>query len=278
MPVLAVIAPGQMGAAVARRVAGHGARVVTSLIGRGPASVERARAAGMVPVADAEIAEADMILSIVPPAEAEALAVRFVPFLNRATRKPLYVDCNAVSPGTVQRIAGTVEPTGCGFVDVGIIGPPPAEAATRTVFYASGEAAPGFALLRDFGLDVRILAGPVGAASALKMSYAGITKGLTALGGAMMLAAGDAGLAEALAAELLESQPALAAWLRRQVPRMYDKAYRWVAEMQEIAAFAGGETGVIYDGAAHWYAAMARDAAGANISSTALDDFVRRLG
>jgi hypothetical protein len=59
---------------------------------------------------------------------------------------------------------------------------------------------------------------------------------------------------------------------------MYDKAYRWVAEMQEIAAFAGGETGVIYDGAAHWYAAMARDAAGANISSTALDDFVRRLG
>ena len=85
--------------------------------------------------------------------------------------------------------------------------------------------------LNGFGLDTRLVDGPAGAASALKMSYAGLTKGFTALGAAMMLGAERAGCAEALRAELAESQPHFLAWLSRQVPRMYPKAYRWVAEM-----------------------------------------------
>ena len=71
------------------------------------------------------------------------------------------------------------------------------------------------------------------------MSYAGITKGFTALGAAMMLAATRGGSAEALQAELAESQPALLGYLTRQVPSMYPKAYRWVAELEEIAGFVG---------------------------------------
>src|SRR3954451_12161861 len=90
---------------------------------------------------------------------------------------------------------------------------------------------------RAHGLDIRIVGGGMGAASALKMSYAGITKGLTALGAAMMLGAARAGVAEALYAELAASQPALLAWFTRQIPGMYQKAYRWVAEMEEIAEF-----------------------------------------
>src|SRR4029077_2813888 len=77
------------------------------------------------------------------------------------------------------------------------------------------------------------------AASALKMSYAGITKGLTALASTMMLAGESGGSAQALRAEFAESQPALLAWFDRQVPSMYSKAYRWVAEMDEISGFVG---------------------------------------
>ena len=98
-----------------------------------------------------------------------------------------------------------------------------------------GPHAAGFAKLNDYGLIVRVLEGPLTAASALKMSYAGITKGFTALGAAMMLAATRGGSAEALKAELAESQPALLGYLTRQVPSMYSKAYRWVAEMDEIS-------------------------------------------
>ena len=120
---------------------------------------------------------------------------------------------------------------------------PAAEAgkSTNTKIYASGPAAADFAKLNDYGLIVRVLDGPLTAASALKMSYAGITKGFTALGAAMMLAATRGGSAEALKAELAESRPDLLRYLSNQVPSMYSKAYRWVAELDEIAAFVGDE-------------------------------------
>ena len=108
-------------------------------------------------------------------------------------------------------------------------------------FYASGAAAARFAALREYGLDVRVLDGPLSAASALKMSYAGITKGTQAIGAAMMLAATRGGSAEALLKELEFSQQDLLALFRQQLPMMPAKAYRWIAEMQEIAGFVGDD-------------------------------------
>ena len=131
--------------------------------------------------------------------------------------------------------------TGCPFVGAGIIGPPPKPGSTNTRIYASGPSAKDFARLNDYGLIVRVLDGPLTAASALKMSYAGITKGFTALGAAMMLAATRGGSAAALKAELADSRPDLLRYLSNQVPSMYSKAYRWVAELDEIASFVGDE-------------------------------------
>ena len=91
--------------------------------------------------------------------------------------------------------------------------------------------------LKDWGLDLRAIDRLVGAASGMKMSYAGITKSTTAIGMAMLLRAARFGIAEALLAELAASQPALLAYFRAGIPRMYDKAYRRVAEMEEISAF-----------------------------------------
>ena len=222
-PVVAILAPGSMGSAVGARLVAHGVTVTTPLAGRSAASAERARAAGMTPVDDAKIATADFVLSIVPPGDALSVSERFAPMFAASNEKPVYVECNAVNPATVARIEAVVGPTGAPFVDAGIIGPPPQPNTTNTIFYASGADAPRLASLAEYGLNVRLMDGPVGAASALKMSYAGITKGFTALGAAMMLAAMRQGTADALYAELAVSQPALHGWLTRNMPRMYPR-------------------------------------------------------
>ena len=278
MPVIAVIAPGAMGAAVGARLVEHGAEVWTVLAGRSPASAARARAAGMMDVDARQIGAADIVLSIVPPGEAVAMARFLSPVLREPSRKPVYADCNAVSPQTVGAIAAEVDAAGAGFVDAGIIGSPPKPGTPGPLIYTSGPHAPALGMLAQHGLRVSDLRGPVGAASGLKMSYAGITKGLTALASAMMLAATRFGAAPALAAELAASQPDLLKYLTRSVPDMYPKAYRWVAEMQEIAAFASenAPTRDIYIGIAALYAELAQDAAGPKQEIGALDAFLGR--
>ena len=238
MAVIGVIAQGMMGAGVGRRLHESGAEVRTLLTGRSAKSAERAQAAGMEPAADehALLAGSDFFLSILPPGEAEALARQLAPALKPLDRKPVYVDCNAVSPQTAISIGEIIAPTGADFVDGGIIGGPPRPGYSPTI-YASGPTAGQTAVLRDWGIDWRVIDGPIGAASALKMSYAGITKGTTAIASAMLLGAARCGCGEALIAELTESQPEMLARFRDGIPRMYDKAYRWVAEMEEISDF-----------------------------------------
>ncbi len=167
--------------------------------------------------------------------------------------------------------------TSCSFVGAGIIGPPPKPGTTNTKIYASGPHAADFARLNDYGLIVRVLQGPLTAASALKMSYAGITKGFTALGAAMMLAATRGGSAEALKAELAESQPALFGYLTRQVPGMYSKAYRWVAELEEISAFVGADHDehAMLEAAARFYERIAQDVDGDKKETGELDKFIK---
>src|SRR6516162_8894149 len=97
-PQIAIIAPGQMGAGVAARLAEHGVEVLTSLVGRSEASRRRAEQAGMREADSERILRADVLLSILPPGEAVALAASFAPRLAAHNLRPLYVDCNAVSP------------------------------------------------------------------------------------------------------------------------------------------------------------------------------------
>jgi putative dehydrogenase len=277
-PVVAVIAPGMMGAAVGKRLVDHGLKVLTSLKGRSAETSERAKTAGMVSASDEEIAATDFILSILPPGDAVALAQRFAPALTASNSKPVFVDCNAVSPPTVERIAAAIAPTGSPFVDAGIIGAPPKPGDAGPRFYASGPDAPRFAKLKDFGLDIRVLGGPMSAASAMKMSYAGITKGTQALGAAMLLAATRGGTADALFAELQGSQPQMLAWLKRNLALMPPKAYRWVAEMHEIADFVGEDPAAheLYLGAAHFYEQIAQDFDGEKTQVSALEAFMSK--
>jgi L-threonate 2-dehydrogenase len=277
-PVVAVIAPGMMGAAVGKRLVDNGVKVLSSLTGRSAETATRAKAAGMAAAGDEEIAACDFILSILPPGDAVALAERFQPALKASNAKPVYVDCNAINPKTVDRAAAVIAPTGCPFVDSGIIGSPPKPGDAGPRFYASGPAAPRFATLRQYGLDVRVLDGAMSAASALKMSYAGITKGTQAIGAAMMLAATRAGSADALFAELSSSQKEMFAWFKRGLALMPPKAYRWVAEMHEIAGFVGEDPTAheLYEGAAHFYERIAEDFDGDKKDVKALTEFLSK--
>lgn len=279
---VAVVAPGNMGAGVARRLAEHQVRVLTTLDGRGAASAARAHEAGMVAVPFDRLVEAQLVLSIVPPASAVSLAKHLAPALT-AERKargssdggPVFVDCNAVNPETVQEIAAIITATGTPFVDAAIIGQPPKPGAPGPHFYASGAEAARFKLLGDYGLDIRVLDGPVGAASALKMCYAGINKGLAAIGAAMIIAASRSGATAALYQEMSESLPNVLQSLRRQIPDMLPKAYRWVGEMHEIAEFVDDDPAArdIFNGLARLFDQIAQDVGAQRRESATLTDF-----
>jgi L-threonate 2-dehydrogenase len=261
-PVVAIIGAGEMGAAVGQRLHKGGVGVLTSLKGRGAQSVERVRLAGLETIDDDDelVARADFVLSIVPPASAMEVARRFHRPLKQSGVHPVFADCNAISPKTVKSIAEVLSTSGCRFVDAGIIGGPPSNRdSSGPRFYASGADAPELARLAGYGLDIALIDGPIGAASALKLSYAGITKGLIAIGAAMVAGASRAGAAELLRAELMRTQPDLVARFERHLPSMLPKAYRWVAEMQEIAEFLGDDAlgAPIYRGASALYQQIA---------------------
>jgi putative dehydrogenase len=274
-PIVAIVAQGAMASALAARLTQHGIEVRTTISGRSEASRARATAAGMKPVDMRQLLEADILLSVLPPSAALGFAQGLAPELRATARKPLYVDCNAVSPESARAIAKVITTTGTEFVDAGIIGLPPREGYAGPKIYASGNQAPRLAQLRSFGIDIRILSGDIGAASGLKMAYAGITKGLTAVATVMILAAARAGLSEALEQELSESEPLLRDALSRRIPDMLPKAYRWIDEMHQISNFALPDLAgaAIYDGAAKLYERMAIDYAGAKHEASALTQF-----
>jgi len=262
-PVIAIIGAGEMGAAVGRRLREAGARVLISLNGRSAASVDRVRCAGLKGINDDQRLTdgVDCILSIVPPAAALEVAERLSTPLRNAASPPPFADCNAISPTTMHRIERLLDPLP--VIDAGIIGGPPLsgsqDPSAGPRFYASGPHAHRLAALTRYGLDIVVMDAPIGAASGLKLAYAGLTKGFTALAAAIVTAASRDGLAEALRIELGRSQPQFLDRIDRLVPAMFPKAYRWVAEMEQIAEFiadpAAGAT--IYEGAASLYEAIA---------------------
>ena len=277
-PAVAVIAQGTMGAGVGGRLAERGVEVLTSLAGRSAGSVERAAKAGMRDASDDEIARAEIVLSIVPPSEALGLAERMAPALARAPRKPLYIDCNAISSALVQRIGQVIAPTGSAFADGGIIGGPPRAGNDGPSIYVAAAPSGSLEPLARGGLQIKVLDGPVGAASALKMSYASISKGLTAIASAAILSATKFGAADALYAELASSQKGILPAISRSVPEMYSKAYRFVGEMEEIGEHsARASTDAIYRGMAVLYQELADDlASGGTGDIAALQAFFKQ--
>ena len=251
-----ILSPGDMGHTVGNVLRQNGLRVITCLQGRSQRTRQLAEKAGIidVPTYPEFVTEADLILSIMVPAQATSAASAVAEALQQTDATLTYADCNAIAPQTVRKLGDIITSAGGTFVDASIIGPPPrTPGATR--FYASGPDLNLFSELNDYGLDVRALGEEIGLASAIKMCYASLTKGLTALCTELLTAASVLGVSEALTAEFQLSQSALFERMERGLPSMPPKARRWIGEMEEISAtFAHvGLTPNILTGAADMY-------------------------
>lgn len=251
--------PGEMGAMVGLTLRAGGARVLWASEGRSASSRARAAEVGLEdggPLA-AVAAASSVIVSVVPPHGALALARGVAACGFRGT----YVDANAVAPATAREIGRVVEASGARFVDGGIIGPAGRRPGT-TRLYLSGPGASDVAGLFEAGpIEAIALDGPVGAASALKMAYAGWNKGSQALLAAIRAYARAEEVEDALLAEWKISMPDLPARSDRAVADNLGKAWRFVGEMEEIAralAAAGLPTG-FHEAAREVYRRLADD-------------------
>ena len=269
--VVGLLHPGEMGAAVGRCLTGQGHTVLWASEGRGPATAARAAGFDDVGTVAAVAARADVILSVCPPHAALDVAARAADGF-----RGLYVDANAISPATAREVASIVG-TG-GFVDGGIIGLPPVSAGETRLYLSGPRAAEVAALFAGSPLGAHVIpaephagsaephAGsaepgaasapaPAGAASALKMAYAAWTKGTSAMLLAIRALARAEGVEDALLAEWAMSQPALAARSEGAATSAAAKGWRWIAEMEEIAASmtADGLPGGFHQAAAEIY-------------------------
>lgn len=232
-----LLSPGDMGHSVAKVLVHNGMPVYSCLAGRSQRSFDLAASAGVQTLDTMEdvVRQVDVFLSIVPPARATEVARTVAGALRSSGASLTYLDCNAISPETTKEVGRIVEGTGATFVDGGIIGPPPKIDGPTPRIYVSGPETHLVSQLRDYGLDIQPMGEAFGQASGIKMCYAALTKGLTALSTELMTAGEALGLSEALRAELAFSQGQLLANMEQQVPQMPPKAYRWIGEMEEIA-------------------------------------------
>ena len=280
--IIGLIGAGAMGSSIGRLLAENGLHVLSPLDGRSDASVSRATEAGMQNASYNELLQADLVLSVVPPAQARQVAEQFAS-VCADDQAPIFIDANALSPDTKCSLEHIICSAGGRFVDGVIIGGPPREGYDGPRLYVSGEHTPAALVLREAGLDVRKLDGPVGAAAALKMCYGGFNKGITALTTAVLLAARRSGADKALIEEFAISQKSLLARSKTSVPRMYPKAYRWIAEFEEVSSFVADDpaSADIFAAIAHFYADRAKafeDSLELQDLLTMLDSATEQLG
>ncbi|MDP2730980.1 MAG: DUF1932 domain-containing protein [Dehalococcoidales bacterium] len=234
---VAIMSSGDMGSAIGKILSDSGLDVITCLEGRSELTRLRAQEAGMRNAAsiDQMVKESDLILSVLVPSEALALAELIAGSIRRTGGHPAYVDLNAIAPQTVKEINTVITDAGATFIDAGIIGSPPKAGKSNTRIYCSGPDTAALESLSQAGLDIRFVGSGIGQASGLKMVYAASTKGITALWTELLVAARALGLEEALIAELKMHGDSISEILNQRLPSMPRRARRWIGEMEEIA-------------------------------------------
>ncbi|MBW0104557.1 DUF1932 domain-containing protein [Pseudonocardia sp. KRD291] len=232
-PVIGILHPGVMGAALGSALKARAGAVIWADAGRTHATAKRAEIADLVAVPDvADLARrADLIISICPPHAARDVAAQVAAALRGRDERPLYVDANAVSPQTV---AAVEQVLGAGTVCDGAIIGPPAWERGRTVLWLSGPGAATVAgLFEDTPFDARVLGDEIGAASGLKACFALQSKALPTVWLAVEEAAARFGVTDALRGEMERTGTGYEAALGAIRDAAGGKAWRWAGEMDE---------------------------------------------
>ena len=250
---IAILSPGEMGHAIGLSLVNQGFEVITCLKGRSERTRQLSNRGKIKDVNDLNIlvAKADIVLSILVPSKALEIAKQVSSAVRETGNPTVFVDCNAVSPETTKQIELIIGGTGSKFMDASIIGSPPGS-GTPPRLYVSGKETDLMKQLNGPNITVVSLGEAIGRASGIKMCYAALTKGTSALHFALLTAAEAMGLSEELKQELMFSQSKTYERMERQLPAIPVKAGRWVGEMKEIASTFEqvGVTGKFHLGAA----------------------------
>lgn len=233
---VAILSIGEMGYHWSRLLAGRGIDVLTCLRGRSERTRRRAESAGAKSVSMRQIAaEADLVVSVVVPSAAKRVAARIAELLSKSGRRELvYLDANAVSPMAALEMADRLSQAGAVFVDGSIIGSAAKIDGGATV-YLSGRHAARLRPLETLGLSLKILGPEIGQASAFKVLYAGLTKGLQALFAELLVGAKKLHLLEEILKRYEESYPGLTAKAGEGIAALALHAGRRAEEMAELS-------------------------------------------
>ena len=235
MNTVGIVSPGAMGSAVGHVLAAGGARVVATLEHRSARTAKLAEGIELLPSLDAVVEASQVVLSIVPPGEALAVAGAVADAASRTGARPTVADLNAIAPSTMEAVAARLERAGLSAVDGSISGPPPRRAGA-TIVYLSGVRAAEVASLPAPGLELRVVGGRIGMASAIKMSTGSFYKGETALLAQALRAARANGVLEPVIDDIRRNYPEAVDDAPRMLQSIAAKSGRYVAEMREIAA------------------------------------------
>jgi 3-hydroxyisobutyrate dehydrogenase-like beta-hydroxyacid dehydrogenase len=234
---LAIVHPGQMGAALGAAFTASGQEVWWCSQARSSATRERAEAAGLRDAGslDALVQRSDFILSVCPPHGALQLATQVAEAAGSRTGWH-YVDANAISPDHAGVVGSRIEKAGGIYTDGGIIGPPPTRSGLTRLYLSGPVALEASERLATPLVELHVIDDRVGSASALKLAYAAWTKGSAALLLAARAAAARTGVETALVEEWRTSQPGLIDRWDSARNSAHEKGWRWVGEMREIAS------------------------------------------
>jgi 3-hydroxyisobutyrate dehydrogenase-like beta-hydroxyacid dehydrogenase len=234
-PTVGVLHAGELGASVGALLRGRGVRVVTTVEGRGAATTQRTREAGMVVLGSLNevVREADVLLSLVPPAAAAEVAAAYCEHAQVAPAGALYVDVNSVGPELAAAMARMVENCGREFVDAAINGLAK-NLATGGTLYLSGRRASDVARLFEGAMRVRVLGDEAGKASSMKMLLSGLSKGVCALVTELALLAESRQMAPEMVEAMSELYPGIWALVERMLPTYSKHAARRADEMREL--------------------------------------------
>ena len=232
---VAILSPGDMGHAIGRLLRENELRVLTCLTGRSSRTRELSQQAGIIDVPNLNelVEQADVLMSVTVSEAVPGLCQDIAGAVKATGADLLFAECNAIAPTLSQEMEEVLSEAGARYVDASIIGGPPRNGSSPRIYVSGGNSAE-FEQLRDFGLDVRNLGPQLGRASGIKMCYAAMTKGTTALHAELLIAAEKLGLTRELMAEFSGSQPAVVKRMEGWMPGMPAKSRRWISEMQEI--------------------------------------------
>ena len=232
---VAILSPGDMGHAVGRLLREYELKVVTCLTGRSQRTKDLSELAGIADVPDLSgmVAQSQIILSISVSEMVPSICRQVADAISATKADVLFAECNAIAPQLSRQMEPIITEAGGRYIDASIVGSPPRNGSSPR-FYASGDNIAEFEGLANFGLDVRAAGTEVGQASGIKMCYAAMTKGSSALYAELLMAAQMMGLSDFVKAEFQSSQPAVLQRMERGLPGVPAKVRRWVSEMEEI--------------------------------------------